>query len=113
MNASPTLTLARLCIPLALAAAMSCSSDPVSPPGAESAAAPWRAGGAATASADGLIVFEAHVYGTNIYTMNPDGSSPDEVTNNFPDAPQNDVHPQLSPDGSQIVFHRPTWYPVV
>ena len=54
----------------------------------------------------GLIVFQGHPSGpySSIYTMKPDGTALTRLTPTPPG--DNDFHPWLSPDGSQIVFAR-------
>ena len=52
----------------------------------------------------GLIVFQGHPSGpySSIYTMKPDGTALTRLTPTPPG--DNDFHPWLSPDGSQILF---------
>ena len=50
---------------------------------------------------NGLIAFQSKRDGNyEIYTMNPDGTNPRNLTNN----PANDVTPAWSPDGTQLAF---------
>lgn len=57
--------------------------------------------GAIVPGPNGRIAFESSRTGNNeIFTMNPDGSVPINVTNN----PANDVFPAWSPDGTRITF---------
>ncbi len=112
-NSTP-LALCRWTLPLLLAGALACSRDPISPPVAASGSGPRpQAPRLALAADDGLIAYTSHVWGNNLSLVNPDGSSPTVITNNFPDSPIDDNWPDLSPDGGTIVFQRGTWYPVV
>jgi Tol biopolymer transport system component len=101
-------------LPFLLLAGLACSRDPIAPASPDTAASRVTATGLTLAAGDGLIAFVHGCLGSQLYTMNPDGSSVTLVTPCDHSGPAvNDFHPEVSPDGTKIAFHRRTWYPVV